>query len=312
MDEFAVHLLSEVAADIVAALLIGGVVLVVGAALRRRRFRTFFGITPTKDSIKVMLSCIDVKPGGGIGTEVVTGGSQGTAINHLEYQHALRFASAVESTPFIRFLHSIEPDDWHTAKPVTCDIKVAPSCDAYNNDIKAGKKQEILNKFKEEIRDAECVVLVGGAIYNVMTKCLLELEEEERARVRVQFIRDDSKGGRPRRGIRVCVGTDEHDYFREDPVPELPRQRPKPGREYFVLGRFKREQTTVFLCAGNCTAGTVAALDMIRSWRRLQRDVGSKPFLRVYEMLIKDVEGREKEPPDPDIIQRVLAVPPST
>ena len=102
MDGYAARLASEVVADVVAALLLGSVALLVSQLIRRRRIRTFFGITPGRETIKLFLSCIDVKPSGAIGTEKVTGGSQGTAINHLEYRYALDFAAAVESRPLVR------------------------------------------------------------------------------------------------------------------------------------------------------------------------------------------------------------------
>lgn len=301
MGQFAEHLLSEVAADIIAALLIGSLALLISHLVRRRRLRMFFGITPGRDTIKLFLSCIDVKPGGAIGTEKVTGGSQGTAINHLEYQYALRFATAVESRPLVRVLHSIEPGDWHTAQPVNCSIEIGPTCTAFNT----RPHTEIMEDVRERIKTAECVVLVGGAIYNVITKCILEADG------RVEFIRDDRGGGRPRRGVRIRLGAYRpHDYWREDPADDA-EHGVNPGREYFVIGRFAWDQATIFLCAGTCTAGTVAALRMITSWRALQRDVGLEPFLRVYEMPLDDVADREKAPPAQKDIQRVLADPPS-
>jgi hypothetical protein len=290
------NLPSELVADIAAALLIGGGALLISLVARRRRLRTFFGI-PRRNTIEVILSGVDLIPGGAVGTEKVTGGSQGTAINYLEYQYALRFATAVESRPFVRVLRTIEPDDWHTAQPVNCNIEIGPSCTDFN-----ARPSEVMEEVRQRIKALECVVVVGGAIYNVVMKCMLEEYG------RVQFIRDDSAGGRPRRGVRVRYGANKlHDYYREDP-PEA-GQPVKPGREYFVVARFVWEKTTIFLCAGTCTAGTVAALRVITSWRSLQRDVGAKPFLRVYEMPLDDTADREKDPPASYLIQRVFADP---
>jgi hypothetical protein len=53
-------------------------------------------------------------------------------------------------------------------------------------------------------------------------------------------------------------------------------------------------------------------LRMLTSWRTLQRDLGSTPFLRVYEMPLETVTARETDPPPQQKIQRVLAEPPST
>lgn len=292
------NLPSELVADILTALLIGSGALLISLVARRHRLRTFFGITPGRDTIEVILSGVDLMPGGAIGTEKVTRGSQGTAINYLEYQYALRFATAVESRPFIRVLRTIEPDDWHTAQPVNCNIEIGPSCMDYN-----ARPHEVKEEVKQRIKALECVVVVGGAIYNVVTKCILEEYG------RVEFIRDDSVGDRPRRGVRVRQGANKpHDYFREDPVLEA-EQVVKPGREYFMVARLVWEKTTIFLCAGTCTAGTVAALRVITSWRTLQREVGARPFLRVYEMPLDDPADREKDPPAPYLIQRVFADP---
>jgi hypothetical protein len=302
VDGYAARLASEVVADVVAALLLGSVALLVSQLIRRRRIRTFFGITPGRETIKLFLSCIDVKPSGAIGTEKVTGGSQGTAINHLEYRYALDFAAAVESRPLVRVLHSIDPSDWRTAQPVNCRIEVGPSCTSYLN----RGSEVMLDEVRQVVHGSECVVLVGGAIYNVVTKCILEADAQ------VQFIRDDSRGSLPRRGIKVTMGTSNpHEFYREDPVADAALGL-KEGREYFIIRRFVWEQVTVFMCAGTCTAGTVAALRMLTSWRTLQRDLGSTPFLRVYEMPLETVTARETDPPPQQKIQRVLAEPPST
>jgi hypothetical protein len=295
VDGFA-NLPSELVADIAAALLIGSGALLISLVARRRRLRTFFGI-PRRSTIEVIVSGVDLIPGGAVGTEKVTSGSQGTAINYLEYKYALRFATAVESRPSIRVLRTIEPDDWHTAQPVNCNIEIGPSCKDFN-----ARPNEVKEEVRQRIKALECVVVVGGAIYNVVMKYMLEEYG------RVEFIRDDSAGGRPRRGVRVRHGANKlHDYYREDPIEA--EQVVKPGREYFVVARFVWEKTTIFLCAGTCTAGTVAALRVITSWRTLQRDVGTRPFLRVYEMPLDDATDSEKDPPAPYLIQRVFADP---
>jgi hypothetical protein len=298
--DVAAHLGSEVLADILAALLLGAVALLVSQLIRRRRIRTFFGISPGRDTIRLFLSCIDVKRGGAIGTEEVTGGSEGEAINRMEYRYALDFAASVESRPLVRVLHSIDPSDWRTAQPINCRIDVGPTCTSYTR-----RPGEVMEEVRRLAHGSECIVLVGGAIYNVMTKCIVESDGH------MQFISQRRDGERPRRGLRVTTAPNHpREFYREDPVA-ADGTPIRAGREYFVIRRFVWERVTVFLCAGTCTAGSVAALRMLADWRALQRNLGSRSFLRVYEMPLDAVTARETDPPPQHEIQRVIADPPS-
>lgn len=319
MVGFVLDVLDQALAEVVSVVLAALAVYAAAHMFWRRRVRRFFGVTPARGAIGVFLSCIDVRPGGAVGTEAVSGGSQGTSINYLEYRAALALAAAVQARPLVRALHALRPAEWQTAEPVICRIEPGPSGLTYQQRMADHNEAAVVDEVRRRA-GAGPVVLVGSVIYNVMTKVMTagsgiaflhEVTESVDAGGSGSGSGADSGGGggsvpgrRSRRGIGVEGPAGFRDFWRT-----VPERDGGPLTDYFVVAALTWQGRRVFLCAGTSTAGTTAAVRRLASWRTLRAEFGDAPFTTVYELRLENAAALEMEPPASSW-QRVYRDPP--
>ncbi|MBW8484269.1 hypothetical protein [Actinomadura parmotrematis] len=272
--------------DVLFAGLVASSAVVVGWWLRRRRVRRFFGVVPGREVIRVVLPGIEVLKSATLGTAPVREGFSGVAINEVEYRYALALAGAVESRPLARALFAAGVLDQVTSRPVVCRIEPGPSVSEFRAEVDAGREQQARDRLRQDL-GSECVVLVGGPVYNVLTHLA---QSEPGSPARTGFLRLE-ESGRPVRGIEITEpGGRVERFLRSEPDGD------RWGEEYLALESFRWHRTQVFLCAGTCTAGTAAAVRILADWRTLQRRFGGEPFTLVYRLPIRDASDREREP----------------
>lgn len=270
-----------VAANILSALIFAGIALLLSKIIWRRELRTFFGVRRfRKGGIQIRLSCINVQPGGTIGTVTSQRGYSGSAITELEYKYALQLANSIETKPLTRTVRALLQHVTTVEEPLICNIGASrpfagqPPVDFQSSD-------HLREDLAKELGEGT-FILVGAPIYNLMTNY-----ELSRHGSRFQFL---AGIGEPRRGISVVRSE-------EQPPKDYLRSTTKNGTqlvhtEYFVLQKQHHPpSSTVFVCAGTGTGATVAALTQLKNWRNLPPRIKHAPeFFMLFEATTKDPE----------------------
>ncbi|MEV0316810.1 hypothetical protein [Nonomuraea fuscirosea] len=288
-------------ANVIFASIVVALAVILGNLARRRKLRDFFHMRAHRGRLPVYLSNIVVKRRGTIGTGELSVGYHGTAITELEYKYALEFAATVESKPFYRALRAIDSAVLLTpADPIVCHIGTSPSSKQFGDGSGIG----------QYIHEG-ATLIVGAPVYNALTDFLMRVIPS-----RFEFVRREDG----ERGIRVrnYRGSDSRTYYRERFDGEQSDGQTRPYlKEWFVLerlvwgrgqGNYRRE-STIFICAGTCSAATAAALRMLRDWPALAREYGPGNFGLLCEIQLdgrEEDETREFPPPDeePSIVFR--------
>lgn len=295
---FGPDIIANLIADTIFAVLVVVVAIVLGNVAWRRKVRRFFGMTPGRGRLPVYLSNIWVKRAGTIGTGPITVGYHGTAITELEYKYALAFAATVESKPFYRALRAIDSAELlTTVDPIVCHIQTSPTVDDFGD---GGAINDLVG--------SGTTIIVGAAIYNVLTKHLMAAVPS-----RFEFIRRESDG---ERGIKVSNfrGNESKEFWRyEDSTNRSSGEKHPFNKEYFIVERLEwtrgqgkdERSSTIFICAGTCSAATAAALRVLADWPALAKRFRGREFGLLREIHLdatEELEGstREKEPPDQD------------
>lgn len=181
------------------------------------------------------------------------------------YGHArveIRFAPA--------FVRTDEPQN-HT--PVTRFAELPRACQQETMDLISGGRT---------------VILVGSAVYNPAVLYVNELVKGKPGDLGVWLNEVDLPGDdEDTRRTHRAICTKDEDFIRDQVTGKDGHTY---NREYCLIQRVQIASeggaaTTVFLCSGFSTVATVAGLDQLNDWRRLQRDVvGDGPFAAVYEV----------------------------
>lgn len=285
---FVRDVLANVAAAGVLAVLAGALALSAAWVARRSRVWQLFGVgTSSRNSVLVIVPSFDIKPQSASGTRPVLTGFVGTAISELEYREALGLAEALRANPAVRLLQAVGLPERIVYRPVRCRVTASMSASEFAGRGEAAASQEI----KDMVRGADCVVLVGGPVYNTTTDVLLR-----EAPFAFEFFLEDRQG-EPVRGVRVRA-------VHGNTGREL-RRRVEPAAggagsvsiEYAVVEAVDWEGTRVFLCAGTCAAATAAAVRTVsQGWRQLAGEYGRSGFGLVYELPVTSDTARDRAP----------------
>ncbi|MGH3634009.1 MAG: hypothetical protein ACRDTS_07945 [Mycobacterium sp.] len=275
----------NVAANILAALILGICALAVLSAYRSRGVKKFFGVSSGSASMKIFLSTIAVQPRGTMGTAGIVQGFYGDAMTEVEYRHALRFASLLRSGSAAWIFTTILGTR-AGADSVASTIERSPSFRQNSRNARDEVKYDTA-AISAKLREQDCTVLIGGPIYNLLTHHILEPRPEDpRYRSRFfEFIREFDATGSPIRGIRTLPGVTTEDFLRST------------ERDYFIVSRVTIDRSKrVFICAGTCTCATAAAVDELLDWRQYTK-FGDKDFGVLYRIHLPKRDGiRESEP----------------
>ncbi|MEV4110262.1 hypothetical protein [Nonomuraea sp. NPDC049695] len=288
-------LASNLLANVIFAVMVAVAAIVLGNIAWRRKVRAFFNMKPNRGRLPVYLSNIVVHPGGTTGTGPISVGYHGTAITELEYKYALAFAATVESKPLYRALRALDSAELlTTVDPIVCHIGTSPAASELGDP----------SRVSEYIREGTTLI-VGAPIYNSLTDYVMRTVPSH-----FEFIRFDDK----ERGIKVrnFKGSDTFVFKRGLYTRERPDGKERPFlKEYFIIerltwkrgtGRHKRK-STIFICAGTCSASTAAALRMLADWPKLAKVYGTEDFGLLCEIHLDAADGRDtipREMPPPE------------
>ncbi|WP_156934822.1 hypothetical protein [Pseudonocardia spinosispora] len=292
-----VDLLVNVAANIIAAFVVGFIALAILTGYRSRGVRRFFGVASGGSSIKIFLSTIAVNPGGTRGTAEIKEGFHGDAMTELEYKHALEFAALMRSGSFSWILTTIFGTR-SGADRILSTIEHSPSFRQNTRVTPGGEVSYDSNAISASLRENTCTILIGGPIYNLLTHHIFRHRPKNADDMRFfEFIRRNDPDGKALRGIRA-LGVYPRDYIRTEGEDHI--------EDYFVVCRLTVEKKKkVFVCAGTCTAATAAAVDQLTDWRKFEK-YGTNDFGVLYRIFLprastgfeSSAQGRESDPDD--------------
>lgn len=293
---FVRDVLTNAASAAVLAILASAVALAAAWLSRRSRVWKLFRVgTSSKNSVLVVVPSFDIAPASASGTVPVQSGFAGTAISELEYREALDLADALHANPLARLLQGVGLPERIVYRPLRCRVMASMPVSRYVADWQASSEE-----IRNAVRGSDCVVLVGGPVYNSTTDVLLR-----QAPFACEFSLGEENGV-PVRGVHVrsLHGNTERTF----------RRRVEPGAgvcfEYAVLEAVDWEGARVFLCAGTCAATTVAAVRKLREdWRQLSERFGTGGFGLVFELELGGEAMRDRAP-DMGRLQQCHVYPP--
>lgn len=238
-------------------LLAAGIVAILGLAsytavviAERQRLLRFFGVSNRTPRIRFYLSRLKVLPGGTLGSEPITEGYKGIAINKIEYDGALLIRGLLSSSTLASFPKSFR--DWLGRQHATLlllDPKIA---------VSPQNQADI---------SFENMVILGSGVYNLVAKYYLE----HPSCCHFQF----DKTSEGERGISII----DWKLGREKKKQPIPGREQK--RELAILQRINdiEHQTSAFLCCGigsSATYGTARYL--AENWNSLYQQHGCEEF----------------------------------
>ncbi len=295
--EFVGDVLSNAASAAVLAVVASALALVAAWTSRRGRVWKLFRVgTSSKSSVEVFVPSFDIAPASAAGTVPVQGGFVGTAVSELEYREALGLADALHANPAVRLLQAVGLPERIVRRPLRCRVTASMPASKY-----AANRQAASDEIRNAVRRADCVILVGGPVYNSTTDVALG-----QGPFAFGFHAGEQDGGLVR-GVRIrpLHGNAERTF----------RRRAEPGAggthlEYAVLEAVDWDGRRVFLCAGTCEAATVAAVRKLgQDWRQLAKRFGTEGFGLVFELAL-DSEAMRHHGPDMGRLQQCYVYPP--
>lgn len=311
------NLLSDIVSN---ALCVGVPLLIVFIAYHhrsRRRLRRFFGLTERRGGpVRIWLSNIYVKPAGTLSPLRIGRGFVGPAIIAAEYQYALQVASAIQTRPFVGAAYALLEQFGVKALDVPVSCRIGPSLDYVrvphqrideHEPVDFDTDQAMVAAIRQALAAHESIVLVGSPVYNVLTHYALTNCGEQ---TRVRFVASSAEPGHLASGVEILG-------FHPSGASHVFERRLIEGadgtvfhEEYFVLQKitnWNRTGTTIFVCAGTCTAATAAALAKLSNWRTIEAEFGTAPFALVYAVRTTDREmpAVVEEPATPWVATRI-------
>lgn len=315
--DFGANVLSDIVSN---ALCVGVPLLVVFIAYHhrsRRRLRRFFGLTERRGGIvRIWLSNIYVKPAGTLSPLRIGRGFVGPAIIAAEYQYALQVASAIQTRPFVGAAYALLEQFGVKALDVPVGCRIGPSLDYVrvphprideHQPVDFDTDQAMVAAIRRALSAHDSVVLVGSPVYNVLTHYVLAHCGDQ---TRVRFVESSAEPGHLASGVEILG-------FHPNGASHVFERRLTEGpdgtvihEEYFVLQKitnWNRTGTTIFVCAGTCTAATAAALARLANWRTIAAEFGAGPFALVCAVRTADRElpAANDEPATPWVATRI-------
>jgi hypothetical protein len=247
-------------------------------ARRSRPLRRLLGVDGRKpNSVRILVSSINVIPGGARGALGMRTGFHGPVMNQNEYVSALRLAEAIQSRPATHLLRALLDqlgllDAAHD--PIDCSISYSPQYLVAGD----GATGNVSRELDRSLDESGVYILVGGPIYNGAVHHVLT---NLGVRTRFQFDMPVDVET-PARGIWV---TGFHRNGDKKSFERLPSQDGA-GADYFILqkiSKFGSGSSTVFICSGLSSMATAMAVGMLaRDWERLERKFHGDDFELLY------------------------------
>lgn len=296
-----VDVLAEVLANLVCVGTPILVALAVYYARGRRQLRRFFGITERRaTAVQIRLSNLHVRPAGTLSPLRIGTGFVGPAIIAAEYRHAIELVGAIQSRPLASAFYQLaEPLGLKAIDPpVLCRVDrsldyVHPDAiadPAAHRPVDFARDDELVARTLRVLGQHSSFVLVGGPVYNLLTYYVLTHCGDQS---RVEFVESPDEPGHMGSAVKIKnfyhSGADQ--VFARSVIDLDDGQRIY--EEYFVLQKivdWNHTGTTIFICAGNSTAATAAALTRLTGWRGLAEEFGLDSFTTVYALRTPDRE----------------------
>jgi hypothetical protein len=214
---------------------------------RRGRILRFYGIRQAQSTIRIVISRLDVKPGGTIGTTTINSGYVGPAVTQLEYEAAVLLQEQIR--PNISAWLSKEVRDWISGKLVVAAavnpiIELAPAPADASSWLEAYARTNL--------------ILLGGPVYNAATSYYQEYESAH-----FTLVRGQSGAGWRVRSVRGGTPGD----------PGIIESRTV-DRELALVQRIVHRETgtSITMCAGTSSGATLAGAEWLsRKYRQLDR-----------------------------------------
>jgi hypothetical protein len=247
---------------------------------RRRRLTGFFasGKHWSRD-VRIMMSNIYLATPGATSATPAGLGFSGATMTLGEQIYAQRLVDAIEGRPSTRLLSALGDQiglDGAAGK-VRCRLSVSPLLvdGAPFPDPRHVDDGVIGAELAEVLRRGDTLVLVGGVVFNTLTRYVLRQRGDQSwfaFESGPEAAADSSK-----RALRASAnGSDVTFTCRKSEVDGV-----EVFTEYFFVQKvtgFGTDHSTIFICAGTSTAATVAAVEMLTEWEPLQAEFGDGSF----------------------------------
>lgn len=261
------------------------VILLLVLSRRRRLMFTFFASgRHWSGKIRVMMSNIYVNVPEGSPSPQTDLGFSGATLTLGEQIYANKFVEAVEGRPATRLLRALADQIGleEALGSVRCKLSVSPlrvdNVD-YSQYAPQGDDGEIGRELAEVLRNGDTLVLVGGVVFNTLTRYVMGRSGDQSW---FTFVSKDSEGAAIRALRAEANGSD---------ATFTCSQRGGDGLETFVeyffvqkVTGFGPDRSTIFICAGTSTAATVAALEKLTDWEALHQRFGDGAFAALYSL----------------------------
>jgi hypothetical protein len=288
------QLIVGIVANVASILLVttAAVLLLSVVSRRRRRLHKFFaGGRHWGGDVRIMMSNIFLSVPSGKGTPVDMGFS-GATMTLGEQIHAQRLVEAVEGRPATRLLVALADQIGldGTAGSLRCKLSVSPlrvdgaatMARGIPDDADDGA---IGRELAEVLRRGETLVLVGGVVFNTLTRYVMgrsgeqswfsfEAEVDPATGIAKRSLRAEASGpDGPQDAVFTCVTSEAGGQ--------------EVYTEYFFVQKvtdFGPDHSTIFICAGTSTAATVAAVEELTDWESLRGEFGDGAFAVLHRL----------------------------
>jgi hypothetical protein len=262
--------------DILIAVIANIITIAVGAvasllllAFRRKRLLRFYGVRRSRGELRIVISRLDVKPGGTAAAIPITNGYVGPAVTQPEYDAAVLLQEQIRPQIFAWF--SRETRDWIAGKLVNMTlinplIELAPA--------PARASTWVQNYSRSNL------ILIGGPVYNAVSGFYQVCEGAH-----FTLLRGSAGAGWRVQSRRGITSGD----------PGMTESRAV-GRELAFIQRIVRTDTGIYvtMLVGTGAAATLAGADWIsRNYRQLNKRCGHGEFGVL--LAFPDVPDAEKQ-----------------
>jgi hypothetical protein len=228
-------------------IILGALAGAVALVFRRKRILRFYGIRRPQDTVRIIISRLDVQAGGTAAAIAITKGYVGPAVTQPEYEAAVLLQEQIRPNIFAWL--SSEVRDWISGKLVLTAavnpiIELAPAPDDAPSWLQSHSRTNL--------------ILMGGPTYNAATRYYQEYEGAHFA-----LLREAAGGSWHARSLRGRTPRD----------PGIIESR-SVGQELAFIQRIIRKDTgaNITMCSGTGAGATFAGVEWLsRNYRQLDR-----------------------------------------
>lgn len=264
---------------IILGALAGGALLI----FRLKRILRFYGIRQRQDTIRIIISRLDIQPGGAVGTTTVSKGYIGTAVPQPDYEAAVLLQEQLRSNVLARFPR--EARDWISGKWVLAAainpiIELAPAPPSALSWLRCHSETNL--------------ILLGGPVYNAIAGHYLKCEGAH-----FTFTRGAEGAGWDVQSVRGgTLGASGIITARAE------------GRELALIQRILRKDTraSITMCSGTGAGATLAGAEWLnRNAGKLDRRCGNGEYGVLLEYVdVTDPHSRFPEGIKPKVLDQLF------